>query len=362
MPAAADGQRELILAHEHDRAAEHRAEDHLVDLGRLQGVGDQHLHVVAEADDVDPLHPAQFVHDVLDAVAADADARPHTIDPLIRAGDRDLGAIARLAGHGLDLDHAVADLGDLLLEEAFDQLGPGTAQDDFDAGALLADVADGGADAFVGVVGLAGDLFALWEDGLGVGQGDGGGAAFVALDDAGDELILLLHVFVEERVAFRLADLLNHDLLGGLGGDPLGDLLRRQGDAVVDAGDGPILAIDGDHDVLFFAIVTFGGGHQGRFHGLEESLLVDVLLAVDRIDDPQDFARIHHRSISPCPGTWPLATDRPSETKTPAQTTCLTPPLSTNNTTHAHPPPIAKRAKGGPKLWQCHDLAGYGTS
>ena len=75
-----------------------------------------------------------------------------------------------------------------------------------------------------------------------------------------------------------------------------------QGNAVVGPGDAAVLAIDGDHDVLFFAVVLLGGGHQGRFDGLEEDLLVDVLLAVDRIDDPQDFARIHHRSISPCPG------------------------------------------------------------
>ena len=84
LSAASDGQRELVLAHEHDRAAEHLAEDHFLDLGRLQRVGDQHLHVVAVADDVDPL-AGQFVDDVLDSVATDAHARADAVDALIAA-------------------------------------------------------------------------------------------------------------------------------------------------------------------------------------------------------------------------------------------------------------------------------------
>ena len=48
-------------------------EEHLLDLRRLQGVRDQHLQRVVPADDVDAL-AAQFLDDVLDAAAADADA------------------------------------------------------------------------------------------------------------------------------------------------------------------------------------------------------------------------------------------------------------------------------------------------
>ena len=123
-------------------------------------------------------------------------------------------------------------------------MGPGAAEDDLDPRPLLADLADRGPDPLVGVVRLAGDLLALGEDGLDVGQGDGGGAAFVALDDAGDQLVFLFHVLVVQGVALRLADLLDHHLLGGLGGDPLGDFLGGQGDAVVGSGDGPVLAVD----------------------------------------------------------------------------------------------------------------------
>ena len=123
--------------HQHDRPAQHLAEDHFLDLGRLQGVGDQHLHVVAPADDVDPF-AGQLVDDVLDAVAADAHAGPHAVDPLVGAADGDLGAIAGLAGDGADLDHAFGDFGDFLLEQPLDQLRLGAAEDDLHAAAGLA--------------------------------------------------------------------------------------------------------------------------------------------------------------------------------------------------------------------------------
>ena len=106
------------------------------DLGRLQGIGNQHLHVVAPADDVDPF-AGQLIDDVLDAIAAHAHAGPDGIDPLVGAADRHLAAIAGLAGHGPNLDHTVGDFRNLLLEQSLDQGGPGAAEDDFDAAAGL---------------------------------------------------------------------------------------------------------------------------------------------------------------------------------------------------------------------------------
>ena len=66
--------------------------------------------------------PAKFVDDVLDAIAAHADAGSDAIDPLIRAAHGHLAAIARLAGDGPDFDHAVGDFGNLLLEQPLDQV------------------------------------------------------------------------------------------------------------------------------------------------------------------------------------------------------------------------------------------------
>ena len=69
-------------------------------------------------------------------------------------------------------------------------------------------------------------------------------AAFVALDDAGDQLPLEFLVFGIEGVPLGLADLLDHHLLGGLGADAFGHFFGREGDAVMRAGDGAVLAID----------------------------------------------------------------------------------------------------------------------
>ena len=52
--------------------------------------------------------------------------------------DGDLGAVAGLAGHRLDLDGAVVDLGDFLLEQPAHEVGVGARQDDLDAVADLA--------------------------------------------------------------------------------------------------------------------------------------------------------------------------------------------------------------------------------
>ena len=59
--------------------------------------------------------------------------------------------------------------------------------------------------------------------------------------------------------------------------------------AVVRAADRAVIAIDMDDDVLFFAVVFLGGRDQGRFDAFEDDLLVDVLVAVDRVDDPKQF-------------------------------------------------------------------------
>ena len=131
LAAAADGQRQLIFLHQHDGPPQPRIEEHLLDLGRLQGVGDHDLERIVPADDVDAF-AAQLIDDVLDAAAAHADAGADAIDLQVDAGDGDLGAIAGLAGQGLDLDGAVGDLRDLVLEEPADEVGMGPRQDDLD--------------------------------------------------------------------------------------------------------------------------------------------------------------------------------------------------------------------------------------
>ncbi len=242
------------------------------------------MHVVVVADDVDPF-AGQFVDDVLDAVAADADAGPDAIDPLVGAADGHFGAVAGLAGNGTDFDHALGDFGDFLLEKPQDQVRLGAAEDDLHPAAGLLHFVDRRAHALVGMMRFAGDLFALGQYRLDVGQRDGGGAAFVALNDAGDQLPAQLFVFVVQGVPLGLANLLDHHLLGGLGADALGDFGGVHRHAIVAAANRTGGAINHDDDVGFFPVVLLGGGNQGRFDPLEDDLFVDILIAMDRIDD-----------------------------------------------------------------------------
>ena len=162
---SSDGQRQLIFADKHDGAAEHLTENHLFDFGRLQGVGDQDLQVVAPTHNIDPL-ASQLVHDVLNAIAPNADARADTIDPQITTTDRHLRTVARLAGHGPYFDHPVDNLRNLLFEQSLHQLGPDAAEDNSHATSRLANLEDRCPYAFIGMVRLAGDLLAAWQEGF----------------------------------------------------------------------------------------------------------------------------------------------------------------------------------------------------
>jgi hypothetical protein len=143
------------------------------------------------------------------------------------------------------------------------------------------------------VVRLAGDLLAARQNGFAVLQGDRGGPPLIALHDPRDELTLFLVVFVVQRVAFGLADLLNDDLLGGLSDDSAQRLAFVERGAVVRAGDRTVGAIDTDDDLLVLAVLLIGRGNQRRHDGLEHDLFFNVLVAMNRIDDSQQFARIH---------------------------------------------------------------------
>ena len=115
----------------------------------------------------------------------------------------------------------------------------------------------------------------------------------IALHDAGHQLPLFSFVFVEQGVAFGFAHLLNDDLLGGLCADAAGGFFRIERNAVVRARNRAVFAIDGDDDFLVFAVLLLGGGDQRRLDGQENDLLVDVLVTMDRVDDPQQLISVH---------------------------------------------------------------------
>ena len=104
-------------------------------------------------------------------------------------------------------------------------------------------------------------------------------------------------ILVVQGVPFGFADLLDHHLLGGLCANAADGFFRIQGDAVVGSADRAVFAVDVNDDVFFLAILFFGGGDERGFDSFEDDLLVDVLIAMDCIDDPQNLVWIH-KSLS----------------------------------------------------------------
>src|SRR5262249_61749438 len=113
----------------------------LADAGRRQRLGDEARRLRVPRDDVDLL-AAELGHDHAHPGPSRADARADRVDALGVRLDGDLGAVAGLAGDGLDLDEAVGDLRHLELEQRADQLGVAPRQDHLRALRPRADLRD----------------------------------------------------------------------------------------------------------------------------------------------------------------------------------------------------------------------------
>ena len=284
-----DCQRELVVGHDHLGRTGLLVDAHLFDLGRREGLHHELRRLLGEGDDVDLL-TAQLVDDHADTRPPGADARTDGIDVGVVRPHRDLGAVARLPGHSLELHHAVADLRHLQLEEALDQARVGAADDDLGALGGLAHLDDVGLEAGVAVVVLVGHLLGLGQQGLHPAQVEEGVALVLLLDDPGDDVALAPGVLLVLDVALRLADALEDDLLGRLGGDApevLGRVLPLTDDVAVlvellgvDV-HLPAVGVDGDDRFLRRVGHALVGRDQGVGESVEEGVHGDALLALE---------------------------------------------------------------------------------
>ena len=218
--------------------------------------------------------------------------------------DGDLGAVAGLAGDGLDLDGAVVDFGDFRFEQAAHEVRMAAAQDDLDALAGLADVEDDGLDAFADVVRFAGDLSRCAAGSL--RSADPARRWRCRRRSAGScrgPVRPFGGVLVEDAVRTRPR--------GSSGSSPAWRTGRRCGRAVSGSiGSSPCLAVIWP---LVRSMVTettefvsssprcrgrSAASCKRRFDAFEDDVLGDVLLAVHHIDDPQQFWAVHHKSSS----------------------------------------------------------------
>jgi hypothetical protein len=132
---------------------------------------------------------------------------------------------------------------------------------------------------------LTRDLLATRQDGLDCPKLNDGQTSLGSLHDPRDQLSNLVLELVHSRISLRFANLLNDHLLGGLSTDAT-DLFLVQFPAIAGGADRPAIPCDLHVDVRFFAELLLGCHHQRSFDRLEHQFRVDVLLAVQRIDDP----------------------------------------------------------------------------
>ena len=140
---------------------------------------------------------------------------------------------------------------------------------------------------------LAGNLLTARQNRLGGPEGDGGRGPFEAAHDTRDHQADLFLELVVDRIPLRFADLLDDDLLGRLGTDPPRQFGRVDLHTVTAAMDAPVGTIDRDLHIGGFAVLPRQSGDEGRLDRLKDDLLVDVFVAVNRIDDAEDFFWLH---------------------------------------------------------------------
>src|SRR5215216_2393627 len=208
----ADRQGELLIGHHHRRRVRLLVRLDADHARRAKRMRDEAVGVGVPLDHVDAL-AAELVDHILDADAAQADAGADGVHALFARVDGDLAAEARLASDRLDLDRAAVDLGDLQLEQTLDQIAVRAGDDHLRALDRLVHAHDQHLDALGGAVVLDAHLLAAGQQRLGLAQVEDGVAALQALDHAGDDVALLAGVLVVDRLALRLAQLLEHDLL-----------------------------------------------------------------------------------------------------------------------------------------------------
>src|SRR5205085_5573848 len=215
----ADCERELVVGDDDCRVARLVVDVDLAHARGRQRLRDEARGLRVPRDDVDLL-AAELGDDHPDARAPWANARADRVDTLGVRLDGDLRAVARLAGDAADLDEPVRDLRHLELEERLDQLRVAAREDDLRALGAGANLRYDGLDARALLVALAVHLLGARQERLDLAEVDEHVVAVAGLlDDAGHDLADAVDVLLVHHLALGLADSLEDDLLRRLRGD-----------------------------------------------------------------------------------------------------------------------------------------------
>ena len=265
----------------------------------------------------------EFLHDVLDAGTAHANAGAHGIDVAFTGEHGDFGSAARIAGDAHDLHGAVVDFRHFAAEEGGGVVAVRTRNDDLRAAAFFLDLDDQGLHAIAALVMLAGDLLFLGKDGFGPAEVDDPAALVAALNDAAADFAhAVLELFIDEFL-FGVAHTLDDHLLGGLGRDaPEVGHLEGEADFVVElhgriefAGlfdvdfgigighvvnddlelvdlDFPGVVVVADFDVDVLAVFADNGSADGVLKRIHEHVAIEPFVFADLVDGLFQF-QIH---------------------------------------------------------------------
>ena len=323
LPAAADGDGEVLLVDHHVHRVLFLVDDDGLHVGRRQRADDELRRVFGPQHDVDAL-AGQFGGHAVDARAAHADAGADRVDTAVVADDGDLGARARVAGAALDLQQALLDLGHFLAEQLHHEARRAARQHDLRAALRRVDAGDEGAHAVAGAQVFLRDHLAALQAPFDAARLDDDVALVQALDGADEDLLAARQEVVEQLLALGVADLLQDHLLGGLRADAadrhrldrlldvvvdldVGDLLLRLEQQLLGIGDlqaglvghhvpaaeGLVVAgvaVDGDADVDLAAVQLLGRRGERRLDRVEDDVAFDALLARDGVHQHQHFA------------------------------------------------------------------------
>ncbi|AAW76474.1 hypothetical protein XOO3220 [Xanthomonas oryzae pv. oryzae KACC 10331] len=219
LAALADRLRQAVFCHGQVHRVLVFIDDDRLHFGRRHRVDDEVGRILVPQHDVHAL-AIELVGDRLDARTTHTDARADRIGAGVVRDHGDLGAVARIACAGIDLDQALAHFRHFKLEQFDHEFRRGAADEQLRATRLGTHFGQITADAVAGTQHVARNALVLRNEGFGIAaQIDKDIAALGALDHTGDQLTDAILPRIDHLLTLGFAHTLHDHLLGSLRGD-----------------------------------------------------------------------------------------------------------------------------------------------
>ena len=171
-------------------------------------------------------------------------------------------------------------------------------QDHFDSTAGFPNFQDDRPDSLVRPVAFARNLFAARQHGFNLADADNRRSTFETNNRSADQFVLHVVKLVEDRIPFCFSKLLDHHLLGRLSrhsAKNVSQFFRIEFLFIAFNSWLTVFAIDVNFQFEVFAEMLTSGREDRLFDPVEDNLLVDVFVAVQRVNDSENFVTVHFR-------------------------------------------------------------------